>query len=296
MQNTVVKWKAVSVRIARHKSAWMLATLAGSVFVARPALANPSVLMIYPSTEFTPRRVIRVNSDLYTRSFQTTTFGIGGLSYGFGSGQRRALGRSEIGLDYVAAAPFANVSFGNRTRFNAKTLLYDNPQSGVRVVTGVWGVGGIGNTASSSAFPPNVAYVLGSKRTKLGRIQVGLAQALARRAVLTTPAGKSDRTFLQLGFEREISRAIRFRMDFYSGKSSISAFVPGILIVLSEQAAIRLGYIRYNDSSIQPSREQFIIAFDLLAEKPFDDADDAFAEIGAPTGSALASATPVATP
>jgi hypothetical protein len=248
------------------QSGLLAVAVAACVTTCRPASATPSLFLMYPSDALTNGGFLRVSSDLFTKGFSTTTSGFGGVNYGFGSNKSGLLGRSEIGLDYVAAAPFSDVSFIRRTRLNIKTQLYDNPDSGIRIVAGAWGVGSIGDVSSSSALPPNIVYVLGSKRISRGSIQLGLARALSRKAVLATPAGNSDRTFIQLGLERELTKKIIARLDYYSGKSNVSALVPGVLVALNDRAGFRLGYIRYNDESIAPARNQFLVAFDYSVD------------------------------
>lgn len=261
--------KMHAVKLATKALPVTALTLGLSGVLSQPASANPSVILMYPSTDLLVRSTLRVNSDLFSDSLKTTTFGSGGLTYGIGSGKNGFGGRTEVGYDYIAAAPFGTVSFINRSRFNAKTWLYNNDDKGTRVVVGGWGLGAVGS-AGNTANNPNVVYLLGSKRFGFGRVQVGVARALSKSSALATPAGNADKTYLQLGFDKELNRKIRFGVDYLSGKSNISALTPGVIIAVNDKASFRLGYIRYNDGSVAPSRNQILLALDYSARKGED--------------------------
>jgi hypothetical protein len=75
---------------------------------------------------------------------------------------------------------------------NAKTQLYNNDDSQIRAVAGVWGLG------SEDAFAPNIVYLLGSKNIpSIGRFHVGVARSLQDEDTVG-----DDRTNLQLGYDR----------------------------------------------------------------------------------------------
>ncbi|RYG63735.1 hypothetical protein EON80_20625 [bacterium] len=244
----------------------------GALALAAPAAhATPSVGIFYPSTETLKPKQGRVSSDLLSRDMKTTTYGSGGLGYGLGSGSNKAFGQAEIGVDYVAAAPVSNVNIINRFRFNGKAKLFGDRAGKTTVVGGFWGVGSRGTVGVNSALPPEVVYLLASRKFKRGSIQAGLARSLAKKIVIQTPGGNSDRTYLQLGFKQSISRRVDIGIDYYSGKSRISALAPGLEVRLNDHANFKLGYIRYNDQSIAPSRNQVYVLIDYVFGGEGDD-------------------------
>lgn len=140
---------------------------------------------------------------------------------------------------------------------NAKTQLYNNSENGTRVVAGVWGLG------DKAIASPNYGYVLGSKSFDFGRVHLGIARAFANRASIVTPAGNADKTSLQLGFDRVFGGGKwQFTADYYTGKGAYNAFSPGLIYYLNEKSDFQIGLIRFNDSSVLPSRNQIYIGFD----------------------------------
>jgi hypothetical protein len=240
--------------------------LAGGLLLlpfSKAAHATPSVNIFYPSTDVLQPNQKRVSSDLRSRDMKTTTYGSGGLGYGFGS-KKRAFGRTEIGMDYVAAAPYSNVNLANRICLNGKMQLFSDRANKTTLVAGIWGLGNRGTVGSNSALPPDVAYLLASRRFKGTTLQAGLARSLAKRIIVATPAGNADKNYLQLGFKQAISRRINIGVDYYSGKSAISALAPGIILNLNDHASFHVGYLRYNDSSVQPSQNQVYVLIDYI--------------------------------
>jgi hypothetical protein len=280
MGQLVAIWRAAVFKentlnkIGRRQHTLAFGLLLGGVFSAplsHLAHATPSVGIFYPSTETLKPKQGRVSSDLLSRDMKTTTYGSGGLGYGLGSGSNKAFGRIELGMDYVAAAPVANVNILNRFRFNGKAKLFGDSAGKTTVVGGFWGVGSRGTVGVNSALPPEVVYLLASRKFKRGSISAGLARSLAKKIVVAAPSGNADRTYLQLGFKQSLSRRIDVGVDYYSGKSRISALVPGVAIKLNDHAAFNIGYVRYNDRSIAPSRDQIYVLIDYLFGGEGDD-------------------------
>lgn len=246
----------------------MAAAVAVMGLQTRPASAAPASLTIYPSTDIYPKGNWHLDSDIVSGSnFRNTTFASAGINYGIGPERNGLFGRSDIGLEYLPA-PLSGVSGSNRLVLNAKTQLFNRlvmsargPMS-TRLVFGLRGFGNKGNPATgNSTAPKDVIYLLGSHLTPFGRVHVGVAHSFAEKAFLTTPAGNAARTYLQLGYDVPISKQARFAVDYYTGKSTISALAPSIIYEVDDRAAFQLGYIRYNDSSINP-RNQIYGALD----------------------------------
>ena len=228
------------------------------------ARATPAGLTFYPATDIYGKGNFHFDSDQFFGSGSRTTATAIGLEYGTGPDRDGVLGRSEFGIDYITGGSgFSNnISGSKRVLFNAKTQLFNNDKSATRLVAGVWGVGARGNLSSgNTVFPPNVGYLLASKNFTFGRIHAGVAHSFANKAVITTPGGNDDRTYLQLGYDRVLNKKFQVTVDFYSGKSAASVFAPGIIYYMNEKSDFQLGYIRFNDKSIKP-RNQIYLGFD----------------------------------
>ncbi len=242
--------------------------VAGTLASMKPAAAIPTSLMFYPSTDIQGMDTTHLNSSNYldtghSKSSASTSLG---LTYGVGPDTSKAFGRNEIGFDYVTggSAFASSISLGNRFLLNGKTQLYNNDKQGTRVVAGTWLLGARGNqTTGNTLFPADVIYLLGSKAFTFGRIHLGVAQSLANRVAITTPAGHGDRTYLQLGYDRSFhNNKLQFLVDYYSGRSTISTLSPSLLYNINSQSDVQIGYIHYNDSSVLPNRNQVYVGFD----------------------------------
>jgi hypothetical protein len=218
--------------------------LAGS----RPALATPSTLGFYPSTDLVADRGFHLDIDTYrANGISDPGFDTGGLTAGFGNTEK-AFGRTEAGFDYVSSG--AATGLGDRLLFNAKTQLYSNPDSGLRVVGGGWLLGGRG------AGAPNIGYVAGSKALKQGRVTLGVAHAFRNQ-----PAGTSE-TFLQLGYDRMLTSKLSFAADFYSGKGPFSGIQPTLYYAVNDKAGFGIGYFFNSEPTGGANNDQLYLCFD----------------------------------
>lgn len=242
------------------------AFVASALLVARPASATPGGLTFYPSTDIYGKGNFHFDADLFTRNLNQNALISNGISVGAGPDRDGVFGRSEFGLDYFSggSALSNSISADNRVFLNAKTQLYNNEASATRVVAGVFGLGKKGNLGTgNTSFPPNVAYLLGSKNFSFGRVHLGVAQALASRSTIATPDGGDDRTFLQLGYDKLFADGkFQFTFDAYTGKSAYSVAAPGLIYYFNNRASFQVGYVRFNDKSVLPSRDQAYLAFD----------------------------------
>lgn len=221
------------------------------------ASATPATLGFYPATDIYGKGTFHLDIDTYGSATRMDAFTSAGVTYGFGPQRDGVFGRSEVGFDYVLSSGGSTPAVSGSKRFllNAKTQLYNNDVNRTRVVTGIWGLG------SRDMAAPNVAYVTGSKAFDWGRVHVGVAQSLASRSIIATPAGNDDRTFLHLAYDRPISSRLGFAVDYYSGKSAVSGIQPSLYYAVNDKASFGLGLMRFNDSSISP-RNQTYICFD----------------------------------
>ena len=258
----------------------------------KPAAATPATLGFYPATDIYGKGVYHLDVDSYGRATKMDAFTSVGLTYGIGD-KDGLLGRSEIGADYIislgGSTPLdidSGTSLSGRKRFllNAKTQLYNNSDSGVRLVTGVWGVGG------DDLFAPNVGYVVGSKSFSWGRVHLGVAHAFDKENI-TTPDGNDATTYLQLGYDKMLTSKLQFAVDYYSGKSAISGVQPTLYYYVNDKASFGLGLMRFNDKSIAPTRNQVYICFDYN----FGGGSTPEPET-APTGAPEPGTTPASTP
>lgn len=248
----------VKIRMRRILGIGVAVAALGMGLTSHSALATPSTLGFYPSTDTYADKSFHLDVDTYGEGLKTNGTDSVGLTYGIG-GKNGAFGRSEIGLDYITNG--GALSVGKRLLFNAKTQLYNNDDSKTRVVAGVWGVG------SKDVASPDVLYLLGSKAFTWGRVHVGVAQSLAKKGIIATPgqalAGSGgDRTSLHLGYDRAITSKLSFAADWYSGKNSYSGVQPTLYYAVNDKASFGLGYMRFNDSTVGPSRNQIYACFD----------------------------------
>jgi hypothetical protein len=256
-------WEVAALRNHKMKKLILSAALAATVVgagLSTRANATPATLGFYPATDIYGPGTFHLDVDTYGKGVNADAIVSSGLTYGIGD-KDGAFGRSEVGLDYVlslagAAPSTLGIKAGKRLLFNAKTQLFNNSESGTRVVAGVWGVG------NKAIFAPNVGYITGSKTFEFGRVHLGLAHSFAKKATVATPAGNADRTNLQLGFDRYITPKLQFAADFYSGKSGYSGFQPTLYYYINDKADFGLGYMRFNDQTVTPKRNQIYACFD----------------------------------
>ena len=249
----LTKW----TKTARKAATLGMAALAvaGTLTSVKPASATAAGLTFYPSTDVYSKGNFHFDSDTFfdRNPSNGSVFSTIGLEYGIGPDNNKAFGRSEIGFDVVTNS-FGGINFGERLLFNGKTQLYNNDKSQTRVVAGVWGVG------SKKVAAPDVVYVTGAKTFSFGRIHLGVANSLAKRSTISTPAGNDDRTYFTAGYDKVFANGkLQFTTDFYSGKSAVSVLAPGIIYYLNDKSDFQLGYIRFNDRSL---RDQVYLGFD----------------------------------
>jgi hypothetical protein len=251
----------------KTKNCISLLLMGGGILLSaatQKTFATPSTLGYYPSTDIYSKSTFHLDVDTYGRATKTDAAISTGLTYGIGSEHDGLFGRSEIGFDYLlnlgGSVPVDshgnNLPASERLLFNAKTQLYNDNSHGVRLVAGFWGVG------NKNIFAPDVGYILGSKAFDWGRVHLGLAHSFAKDATISTLDGNHDHTYLQLGYDRYLTKKLQFAMDYYSGKSSISGIQPTFYYYVNDQADFGIGYLRYNDKDISPSRNQIYLCFD----------------------------------
>ena len=211
-----------------------LAGLAGlALGHATPAQATPSLLGFYPSSDVYGNGISHLNVTTYGAAFKTNIANSVGLSYGLG--EREGLfGRSEFGFDYLTNGSNLGLSSGQSVFGNAKTQLYNDPDSGVRLVACGWLLG-------DSRANPNIVYLLGAKAFNFGRVHVGYTRALSKGVY-----GQAN--YLQLGYDRAISKRVLFAADFYSGSSAISGVQPSVYYAVNDKASFGIGIFRANSS------------------------------------------------
>jgi hypothetical protein len=240
-------------KVARKAALFGAAALAvaGTLVGSKPAAATPSGLTFYPSTDIYGKGVFHFDADTFFDQDIRNGSAVSsiGLQYGAGPDNDGAFGRTEFGFD-VATNPFGGVNFGDRLAFNAKTQLYNNDDAQTRVVAGIWGLG------SKKLFAPNVIYLTGSKNFEFGRIHLGVANSLASKGTI----GTSNRTFLTAGYDKVFANnKLQFTVDYYSGKSTISAIAPGIIYYLNDRSDFQLGFVKFNNSAF---RDNIYLGFD----------------------------------
>ncbi len=214
--------------------------------VATPAHATPSLLGFYPSSDIFADQIYHLNVTTYGAAFKTNIANSVGLSYGLGD-RDKPLGRTEFGFDYLTNGSGLGLSTQQSVFGNVKTQLYNNSDSGTRLVAGGWLLG-------DSSANANVVYLLGAKAFDFGRVHVGYARALTKGIY-----GQAN--YLQLGYDRAITDRILFAADFYSGGSAISGVQPSVYYAINDKASFGIGIFRANSSASSP-RYQTYIGFD----------------------------------
>ena len=238
----------------------------GMSLTSHEAKAIPTTLTYYPSTDFVSEGDVHLNLSTYGTGIKMNALDTTGLTYGWGPDTSKAFGRTEFGFDY-AIANYGAATVEKRFTLNAKTQLFNDDAKGERVVVGIWGLGQEGNLATGdSVFPPDYLYLLGSKAFSFGRIHVGVAQALAKKAVISTPGEiNPPRTSLQLGYDKALgSGKWVFATDYYTGKTAYGVVAPSLLYNINDRSDVQVGYIRYNDATVAPTRAQTYISFDYF--------------------------------
>ena len=245
----------------------------GMSLTSHEAKAIPTTLTYYPSTDFVSMGDVHFNVSTYGKGVKTNAFDSVGLTYGWGPDTSKIFGRTEFGLDYYTG-PASGVDVSKRVEFNIKTQLFNDDAKGIRLVAGAWGVGSKGDlTTGNTIQPPDYIYLLGSKAFPFGRIHVGVAEALATKETIATPGqgfpgpltGNPAKTSLQLGYDKALgSGKWVFSTDYYTGKSAYGVVAPALLYNINDRSDVQVGWIRYNDSTVAPSRNQTYIALDYF--------------------------------
>lgn len=254
-----IHWEVLPLRnsISKAFAAKVMATAvvagAGLCGTGHNANATPSTLGFYPSTDIYAKSNWHLDVDTYGQAFRTNSSVSDGISVGIGPDTSKALGRTEIGLDYLINSGVT--PSGKRLLFNAKTQLFDDDKKGTRFVVGTWGVG------AKQIGAPDVVYALASKTFTFGRIHLGLAEALASKATVADGNGTGDRTNVALGYDRAINPKWSVAVDWYSGKNTYSGAQPTIYYNVNPQADFGLGLFHLNSSAVG-ARNQVYACFD----------------------------------
>jgi len=240
-------------KVARKAALFGAAALAvaGTLVGSKPAHATASGLTFYPSTDVYGKGTFHFDADnFFDKDLGNGALSSVGLEYGIGPDTDGAFGRSEIGFDVLTNQSFGGLNVGDRFTFNAKTQLYNNDSSQTRHVAGVWGLGG------KKLNSPNVIYLNASKNFEFGRIHLGVANSLASKGTI----GTSNRTFITAGYDKVFSgNKLQFTVDYYSGKSTISAIAPGLIYYLNDKSDFQLGYVHFNNNDY---RSNIYLGFD----------------------------------
>jgi hypothetical protein len=254
--------------LSRH---WGLITAAAVLLAPLPARADGNSLIGYPQSNVTARNAFHFDWDTVGIKAGTNVFSAAGVTFGLGSGLRGGkdksdkdgiLGRTEIGVDYLLTAGDVVPTFASahdRFFFNFKTQLYNNDKAGTRVVVGGYNIG-VNELGTSRDL-----YVLTSKEDRrLGKLQFGLAHAFGEEFGLKTPAGNADRTYLQLSYNRHVWQRLYGAYAGYTGLSAQSRQSVALAYYLDNtyKGSFAIGYLRYNDDSVRPGRDQIYFGFD----------------------------------
>ena len=253
------------------KRRWGLLTAAAVLLAPLPARADGNSLIGYPQSNVLARNAFHFDWDTVGVKAATNIFSAAGVTFGLGSGLRGGkdksdkdgiLGRAEIGVDYLLSAGENVPTFASahdRFYFNFKTQLYNDDKTGTRVVVGGFNIG------VPSLGTARELYVLTSKEDRrLGKLQFGLTHAFGPEAGLITPAGNADRTYLQISYNRHIWQRLFGAYAGFTGLSTQSRQSVALAYYLDNtyKGSFAIGYLRYNDYSVRPRRDQIYFGFD----------------------------------
>jgi len=227
-----------------------LAIAASATFAVKPAAATPSTLGFYPSTDIYGKGVFHLDVDNYSKDAQSSLFTTSGITYGVGPDTDKAFGATEIGFDYNFTEFGTKVKADKRILFNAKTQLLS--KDGLKIVGGGWSLG----DKKAGAF--NYGYLAGSKSFEFGRVTVGVAHAFEKGPF----AKSSDRTSLQLGYDKMLTKELQFAVDWYSGSGPQSGVQPTLYYYVNDKADFGLGYFRTNKNIAGVNQNNIYLCFD----------------------------------
>jgi hypothetical protein len=250
-------------RVAIHLAMLML-------LLPADAAADGNSLIGYPQSEIIRRGAFHLDVDTVGQMASTNAFTGMGITYGIGSslwGRSGStgdtdgfLGRAEIGADYVISAggSMPQVPSQDRFYFNFKVQIYNDTVSRTRVVAGGYNLG------PSSVLAARDLYVLVSKAHSWGKLQIGITHAFGPELGLMTPNGNADRTYLQASYNRQIVGRLFGAFAGYTGQSTQSRMSVAMAYYLDPQyrGSFAIGYLRYNDPSVLPGRDQVYFGFD----------------------------------
>ena len=251
---------------------WGLLAAAAVLLAPLPARADGNSLIGYPQTNVLARNAFHFDWDTVGVKAATNVFSAAGVTFGLGSKLRGRqdqtdnnglLGRTEIGVDYLLTAG-ENVptftSTAQRFYFNFKTQLYaDDAPWRTRLVVGGYNIGG------NALGTARELYLLTSKESAaFGKLQLGVTHAFGAEFGLKTPAGNADRTYFQLSYNRHMWQRLFGAYAGYSGLSTQSRQSVAVAYYLDDtyKSSFALGYLRYNDESVRPQRDQVYFGFD----------------------------------
>jgi hypothetical protein len=256
-RRTRISWEVLQlsniksrIRFAAKAGA-ILTVLGASILGSRPAAATPATLGFYPSTDIYGDKSFHLDVDSYRpNNFGGEGFDTFGITYGIGD-KDKAFGRTEIGFDHIlnSNGAIASNKFKDHILLNAKTQIYNNADSGIRAVAGVWLLG------SRQAGAANVGYVLGSKSFKWGRVHAGVAHAFRDQ-------GAASDTFIQLGYDKVLTKKISFAADFYSGRGPLSGIQPTLYYAVNDKASFGIGYFINRELAGAGDNDQLYLCFD----------------------------------
>jgi hypothetical protein len=179
--------------------------------------ATPSTLVWIPSTDMQGSETSHLGVDNYFPPVEGDSLPVDiGLTLGSG--------RLEYGVDWFGGED-------DPLQFNAKALLLDQPESGVRAVVGAYAVGTDRRTTGY-----DIIYALASKEFEFGRLTAGYA--VGDRDLLAP-----DHQMVLLGWDRTLNDRWWAAVDYQSGESSFGALSAGTAYAFAPDASLLIGFV-----------------------------------------------------
>jgi hypothetical protein len=204
-----------------------MAVLSVGVFLGSciPALATPSTIIFIPSTDVQAPKTTHFGIDSYftfNNSEGTTNIVDTGLTWGFK--------KFEIGVDHIG---------GQDDPFLVNAKFQITPEKGKMPAIAIGGYNFGGN---KNALAGNLAYLLGSKTFKFGRLQLGYQHADKDRV-------GTDQDMVLASWDRQFNKKWWGAVDYASGDSAFGALSAGFAYSFAENTSVIFGYDFYNNSA-----------------------------------------------
>ena len=238
----------------------LLLSLVCLLCMAGSAAATPSILINAPSADVQPFQTFRVGIDNNTTMFTPPSSRPAGTpatrvypatTFGFTSGVFDAVVlQAEAGVDVKEVSEYP-VSFHGKVVSPEGTITEFMPS----LFIGFYDAGTKVNQTDFNIIYGGLAKTIGT----IGRFTIGYFTGNSR--LLKDGSGKTDNNGIILGYDRRlpgISENLWFGIDYMGSQSQYGALSVGFSWMFAENAALTIGYKRYNDLNSAPLKRDVV--------------------------------------